>query len=585
MRLERWYWLAVFVIFSLAAHALFGYSTKNIGWEPARVPAPRGMEITLEPNAPEKPVTPQPKPAQIAKVEPKKEVVKKEPQPKPITVKEPEPPKPAPVIVKRQPRARPVRIATNRSTRPIQIASNRDVQHIRLNAPQDERALGAIKPAALPDLKGNTAQEDAAKLDSETPPPLGLPEIPKNTPRPITQPKTRSAFVPNVGGGSFAPDKTLTGKNGAAGPEAPPEDTLFTGGGAGGQNLPKAPAKIGGGGGNSIVSVNNPLAREAVPEDKPGLGPGTGGGAGTGSGGGAGFKTGRGIGTRRDGRDALATLNSKPGQGIGAGEGNNIGTRAPGGGKGTGSEMPGTGGEGTGYGRGKGVDIGSGNASGDPDGLARGIPFGDIKGIFNQGKPNGGGGGEGRGGVFGQTTSLRGGGNAPIHIIYLLDTSGSMRDGGKIFKAERALVKALLELRSTDTFNIMNFDIRAHPFSPTMLPATRANVSAALAFIGSLSLKPYTNVSDAIDNALAEDTVTHIFLLSDGEPNTGIDDFLKLRAFTRQHNTRHVQINTLALGLGERFKGMRLLKALADDNDGQYSYINLENDIPQAERQ
>ena len=584
MRFERWYWLVVFVVLSLFAHALVGYSTKGLGADTGAIAPPRPMEITLEPNLPEKPVAPQPKPAQIVKADPKEAPPKKQATPRPIVIKEPEPPKPAPVVVRMRRPSRPVTIATNRSNRPIQIAANRDVQHIRLNAPQDEQALGTIKRAALPERKGNTAQEDAAKLDNETPAPLGLPEIAKNTPRPTVIPKTRNAFVPNVGGGSFAPDKTLTGKNGAAGPEAPPEDTIFTGGGAGGQNLPKAPAKVGGGGGNSIVSVANPLAKEAVPEDKPGLGPGAGGGAGTGSGGGAGFKTGRGIGTRRDGRDVLATLNSKPGQGIGAGEGSNVGTRAPGGGKGTGSEMPGTGGEGTGYGRGKGVDIGSGSAQGDPDGLARGIPFGDIKGIFNQGKPNGGGGGGGRGGVFGQAPTLRGGGNAPIHIIYLLDTSGSMRDGNKIFKAERALVKAVLELHPTDTFNIMNFDIRAHPFWPTMMPATRDNKNQALALIGNLSLKPYTNVSDAIDNALAEESVTHIFLLSDGEPNTGIDDFMKLRAFTREHNTRHVQINTLALGLGERFKGMRLLRALAEDNDGQYSYINLENDIPQAER-
>lgn len=569
MRYERWYWLLAFVVVSLFAHALVGYSTKGIGGDTAAVAPPHQMEVTLEPGPAEKPQPPQPKAAPVVKVEAA--------PPAPVT--EPEPPTPAPVT----PVPARETVRAPRSNRPMQIARNRDVQHVRLDAPQDEQTLAPIKRATMSAPKGNTAEEDAAKLNSETPPPLGLPDAPKNTPAPRIAFTPKALSVPNVGGGSFAPDKTLTGKNGAAGPEAPPEDTLYTGGGAGGQNLPKAPAKIGGGGGNSILSVDNPLAKEAVPEDKPGLGPGTGGGAGTGAGGGAGFRTGRGIGTRRDGRDALATLNSKPGNGIGAGEGSNIGTRAPGGGKGTGAEMPGTGGEGTGYGRGKGVDIGNGTAHGDEGGLARGIPFGDIKGIFANGKPDGGGGsGNGRGGVFGQAPTVRGGGNAPIHMIYLLDTSGSMRDGDKIFKAQRALIVAIQELRATDTFNIMNFDNQAHPFSPVMLPATHANVNQAINFVENLRLHNYTNMSDAIDHALAEETVTHIFLLSDGEPNIGIEDFMKLRAFTREHNTRHVQINTLALGLGEKFKGMRLLKALADDNDGQYSYINLERDTPQA---
>ena len=195
---------------------------------------------------------------------------------------------------------------------------------------QETLATTTVKPAGGEDT-----------LKDEKPIVSGLPEASKNTPVRFThaaKPETMLKVTVNAasGSGSPAPDKTLTGKNGAASPETPLEDTVYTGGGAGGQNFPKAPAKIGGGGGSAILSVNNPLAKEVIPEDKPGLGPGTGGAAGIGSGGGIGFRAGKGIGTRREGRDALATLNSKPGKGIGAGQGSNIGTNAPGGGKGSG---------------------------------------------------------------------------------------------------------------------------------------------------------------------------------------------------------------------------------------------------------
>ena len=555
MRFERWYWLVAFCVVSLTIHALLGLSSRAYGFHYPLLPQQNQIEVTLTPGQENKPVPP-----------------KSTPQPQPHVVTTPAALNERHVQADEVKEVNPV-THTVRATQ--KIASN----HVRLQPVDENKTLAPIKPAVDP-----VGLPDREKLENEAPPLLGAPNVPNqsqahriaSTPRALTVPK-------ETAGGSLAPDKTLTGKGGAAGPEAPPEETVFTGGGAGGNNLPKAPAKIGGGGGNSILSVENPLAKEAVPEDKPGLGPGTGGGAGTGAGGGAGFRAGKGIGTHREGRDALASLSTKSGNGIGAGKGSNIGTNAPGGGKDTGAEQPGTGGEGTGYGRGKGIEVGSASP-GETGGLTRGIPFGDIIGMLGRGKPTGSGGGEARGGVFGQAPTIRGGSSAAIHIIYLLDTSGSMKDGDKIFKAKDALCRALVELRPTDTFNIMNFDRIAYPFAENMLPATTENKLKAFAFVNNLRLKPYTNVSDAVDRALAEPTVTNIFLLSDGEPNTGIARFMDLRVFIKEKNTRHVQINTLALGLGERFPGMRLLKSIAEDNDGQYSYVNLLNDTSQPGR-
>src|SRR6202044_545888 len=108
----------------------------------------------------------------------------------------------------------------------------------------------------------------------DKPVPLGLPTVAKT----ITPPRARIALSsPHAGGGTPSPSVIPGGKGGAPGPEVPPEENLYNGGGKGGKDLPKVASATGGGGGNSILSVENPLAKNSVPEEKPGAGPGTGG--------------------------------------------------------------------------------------------------------------------------------------------------------------------------------------------------------------------------------------------------------------------------------------------------------------------
>ncbi|HTE20081.1 MAG TPA: VWA domain-containing protein, partial [Armatimonadota bacterium] len=212
--------------------------------------------------------------------------------------------------------------------------------------------------------------------------------------------------------------------------------------------------------------------------------------------------------------------------------------------------------------------------------LDRGIPFGDITGLLRGGDPNGGGGrgggpgGPGSGALVGPRSG-GGGSAASAHIVYVLDTSGSMREGNKIGKAREALKKALSELKPKDTFNIVNFDGGVHQFAGSMQSATGENVRNGMAYVDAIVLQSGTNVSGALERALSHDKITHLFLLSDGEPSRGITDPGQLRALVRERNRQKAQILTLALGLGEQFPGIPLLKGLAEDNNGKFSYVNL----------
>jgi hypothetical protein len=160
-------------------------------------------------------------------------------------------------------------------------------------------------------------------------------------------------------------------------------------------------------------------------------------------------------------------------------------------------------------------------------------------------------------------------------VVYALDISSSMRTGNKIDKAKEALKKALGELRRSDTFNIIFFKRNATTFRDDVVPATQANVTNAKVFVDQIRTGDGTNISAAMDLALGMTGISYIYLMANSEPNSGLTDFGELRRYIREKNTHGVKIMTLAIGLGEKFAGVRLLKGIAGDNHGMYDYIDL----------
>ena len=229
----------------------------------------------------------------------------------------------------------------------------------------------------------------------------------------------------------------------------------------------------------------------------------------------------------------------------------------------------------------------------DSLGINRGVPFGDELGItrgiagggagINRGAGGNGGLGRGLGANsyqpgtprFTLARPARSDDGPPIHIVYVIDISGSMEEGGKILRVRDAMEKALSELRNEDYFNIVFFSDRATLFAPTMRPATASNVSAGVLSVGVNEPNGATNLSAALDLALEQPEITHIFVMSDGEPTEGVTDFSAILALARQRNRHNARILTLALGQGERFKGMALLRDLAEENRGIFHYIDL----------
>jgi Mg-chelatase subunit ChlD len=150
-----------------------------------------------------------------------------------------------------------------------------------------------------------------------------------------------------------------------------------------------------------------------------------------------------------------------------------------------------------------------------------------------------------------------------------------MAFSGKMQRAKAALKAALRELDSGDSFNIMDFSAQPRLFSSAMMAPTAENLERANGYIDRILAASTTNLSAALDRALVLKPLTHIFVLSDGEPSQGIRDFQELRTHVRRLNRANAQFITLALGLGEQFPGIRLLQGLAEDSGGHFTYINL----------
>jgi Ca-activated chloride channel homolog len=161
-------------------------------------------------------------------------------------------------------------------------------------------------------------------------------------------------------------------------------------------------------------------------------------------------------------------------------------------------------------------------------------------------------------------------------IAYVLDVSWSMNAGGKMSKAHDALHKALDELRPDDQFTIVTFANDARSM-PRMLSATRAGLSIGHANVSASQPEPggATNLSAALDLALGLPGITHVFVLSDGEPTEGITDPNELLAFARKKNARKARIITMALINTEDKKGFTLLKEIAEQHNGLFDFVDL----------
>ncbi|XP_072438158.1 inter-alpha-trypsin inhibitor heavy chain H3-like isoform X2 [Chiloscyllium punctatum] len=176
----------------------------------------------------------------------------------------------------------------------------------------------------------------------------------------------------------------------------------------------------------------------------------------------------------------------------------------------------------------------------------------------------------------------------PKNVIFVIDHSGSMR-GTKMRQTNEALIKILDDMDSKDHFGIIIFDHSFATWKNAIFQATPNNVTEAKHFVKKISAKGGTNINDPMleavkhldkayhDKLLPERSVSMIILLTDGDPNEGESNPVKI-----QQNVKKAvngKYNVYCLGFGYDVK-YSFLEKMALENNGIARRIYEDSDAP-----
>jgi Ca-activated chloride channel homolog len=167
----------------------------------------------------------------------------------------------------------------------------------------------------------------------------------------------------------------------------------------------------------------------------------------------------------------------------------------------------------------------------------------------------------------------------PVHLVYLVDTSGSMQSADKIGLAQKSLKLLTDTLRPGDTVALCTY---AGNTREVLAPTSVEEKGKILAAIAELQAGGSTAMESGIDIAyrLAEKTrvaghVNRVIVLSDGDANVGSSSHEEILKLIKSHKDAGITLSTVGFGAGNYKDTM--MEQLADKGDGNYSYIDSES--------
>jgi Ca-activated chloride channel homolog len=168
----------------------------------------------------------------------------------------------------------------------------------------------------------------------------------------------------------------------------------------------------------------------------------------------------------------------------------------------------------------------------------------------------------------------------PVHLTFLVDTSGSMQSPDKIGLVKQSLEMLTERLEDGDTVALVVYAGSAGMvLAPTPIHE-RAKILSALAGLeagGSTAMGAGIQLAyDLADQAYQEGAVNRVILASDGDANVGPTDHGSLSELIRGYAERGITLTTL--GFGEGNYRDTTMEQIADDGDGNYFYLDSERE-------
>jgi len=165
-------------------------------------------------------------------------------------------------------------------------------------------------------------------------------------------------------------------------------------------------------------------------------------------------------------------------------------------------------------------------------------------------------------------------------IIFVLDTSGSMSDTGKMDKARSALLYGIRILRPQDRFNVVAFAGEERLMERGLITADPQGRKRGEEFVNSLRPVGGTNINQALLTAMpqfqATDRPKIIVFLTDGLPTVGETNVGRIIENVRAARPQGVRLFTFGVGYDVN---TTLLDKLAAEHGGVADYIEPKEDL------
>jgi Ca-activated chloride channel family protein len=172
---------------------------------------------------------------------------------------------------------------------------------------------------------------------------------------------------------------------------------------------------------------------------------------------------------------------------------------------------------------------------------------------------------------------------SPVHLVYLVDTSGSMGAPDRLPLAKKSLGLLTDTLKQGDTVALCTY---AGDTKIVLEPTGVEHKQKILSAIDQLGAGGSTAMASGIENAyslaartLVKGHVNRVVVLSDGDANVGNTNHEQLLKTIAQYKDKGITLSTVGFGSGNYKDTM--MEQLADKGDGNYTYIDGE---PEAQK-
>lgn len=167
-------------------------------------------------------------------------------------------------------------------------------------------------------------------------------------------------------------------------------------------------------------------------------------------------------------------------------------------------------------------------------------------------------------------------------VVFVVDTSGSMAEEGKMEKARSALLYGVRILRPQDRFNVISFAGEEHLMESGLIAADEKGRRRGEAFIKQLKPVGGTNINQSLIASMGQFSEGDrsrpkiLVFMTDGLPTVGVTNVSQIIDNVRKASKPGVRLFTFGVGYDVN---TALLDKLASENGGVADYVEPKEDL------